>query len=676
MLQITKGEKMLNNMTIKAKLLLVILITVISLVGGSIFVNLKLDLLHDDYKKAHQINEKLNHIKSIIVGGLMINSATNVYIIDNSKSKPLNTIASGIKKVNLYVNELKKFNDSELDATLSKANGFLQSVTQTLNKAKSGQKLSKSDSKAILKYWRPFKFSLQEIAKNYTKQNSIEAQKYENTIDNNIMLIFILTGVITVVILMVLVLISNNIRESIKTLHDGVSNLTNQSNTISYVNLDSKDEIGEIATDFNKYIKSIEEMQKQDNLLIQDAKNVINRVKNGWYSQHIESSTTNPILNDFKNDVNSMIAATKDNFENVNVSLTKCSNFDYRGELVLANIEKGGVFETLINNINGLKKMVTSMLVINMENGISLQQNADSLLSNVNNLSVSSNESAAALEETAAALEEVTSNISSTTENIVKMSALANDVTNSANNGQQLATQTTSAMDEINLKVTEINEAITVIDQIAFQTNILSLNAAVEAATAGEAGKGFAVVAQEVRNLASRSAEAASEIKALVESATQGANSGKQIADKMIEGYSHLNENISTTIGLIADVESASKEQLAGLQQINDAVTSLDSKTQSNANIAAATDDIARETDILAKDILKEVDKKEFDGKVKIEIKEVTLNKSVPPVVSPQNKVITPQVKTPEIKTETKAVTPPQNLNVVTSNNDDEWESF
>ncbi|RXI27686.1 methyl-accepting chemotaxis protein, partial [Arcobacter defluvii] len=83
------------------------------------------------------------------------------------------------------------------------------------------------------------------------------------------------------------------------------------------------------------------------------------------------------------------------------------------------------------------------------------------------------------------------------------------------------------SMDEINNQVNLINEAITVIDQIAFQTNILSLNAAVEAATAGEAGKGFAVVAAEVRNLASRSAEAAKEIKAIVENATSKADQGK-----------------------------------------------------------------------------------------------------------------------------------------------------
>ncbi|WP_416224723.1 methyl-accepting chemotaxis protein [Arcobacter sp. FWKO B] len=153
------------------------------------------------------------------------------------------------------------------------------------------------------------------------------------------------------------------------------------------------------------------------------------------------------------------------------------------------------------------------------------------------------------------------------------MSSLATNVTKSANDGETLANQTTIAMEEINSQVTAINEAIAVIDQIAFQTNILSLNAAVEAATAGEAGKGFAVVAGEVRNLASRSAEAAKEIKDIVQLATAKANEGKSIANNMIQGYSELNKNISHTINLISDIENASKEQLLGIEQINDAVT-------------------------------------------------------------------------------------------------------
>ncbi|RBQ25710.1 methyl-accepting chemotaxis protein, partial [Arcobacter sp. CECT 9188] len=124
----------------------------------------------------------------------------------------------------------------------------------------------------------------------------------------------------------------------------------------------------------------------------------------------------------------------------------------------------------------------------NKSNGLTLDESSNILLENVDKLNISSNEAAARLEETAAAIEQITSNIRNNTYSIAKMSELSNDVTKSANLGEDLANQTTIAMDEINVQVNLVNEAISVIDNIAFQTNILSLNAAVEAATAGEAG--------------------------------------------------------------------------------------------------------------------------------------------------------------------------------------------
>jgi methyl-accepting chemotaxis protein-2 (aspartate sensor receptor) len=203
------------------------------------------------------------------------------------------------------------------------------------------------------------------------------------------------------------------------------------------------------------------------------------------------------------------------------------------------------------------------------------------------------------------------------------MTQLSQKLLNSSIEGEKLANQTTASMEDISSQVSEINEAISVIDNIAFQTNILSLNAAVEAATAGEAGKGFAVVAGEVRNLANRSAEAAKEIKNIVENATLKANQGKEIANSMIEGYKELNENIKNSSKLIYDIENSSKEQLLGIEQINDAVNSLDEQTQQNAQIASLTHDVAVETDEIAKMVVKKTDEKKFVGKDSIDFKKL-----------------------------------------------------
>ena len=261
------------------------------------------------------------------------------------------------------------------------------------------------------------------------------------------------------------------------------------------------------------------------------------------------------------------------------------------------------------------------MLIENKSIGLSLQNSSHILLSNVDTLNKNANITAVSLEETAASLEEMTGNIRGNTTNIAKMASFANELTSSATTGQKLATDTTVAMDEINKQVSAINDAIGVIDQIAFQTNILSLNAAVEAATAGEAGKGFAVVAQEVRNLAARSAEAAKEIKNLVENANTKANEGKSIADSMIHGYEDLNHNISKTIELIVDVEKASKEQLVGVEQINDSVNRLDHQTQENVNVTSVVQEIAKQTDEIASLIVISTNEKEFHGKENVQAK-------------------------------------------------------
>ena len=367
-------------------------------------------------------------------------------------------------------------------------------------------------------------------------------------------------------------------------LKDGFENLLHSNDTNISLSVESKDEIGEVAILFNAYMDKVRAGLKQDEKVIEEASDILEKTANGFFVYRVNQTASNPHVEDLKNRLNSMILSTKETLDKINETLRYYSEskFDYK-------INDEGIYGNLGSLTAGIKLVgnnTSEILAMVMNTGNALNESTQTLSGASNNLSTSSNQQAASLEETAAALEEITSTIQANTQATVRMSQLASNVTQSAKNGQDLANKTAISMDDINKEVSSINVAIEVIDQIAFQTNILSLNAAVEAATAGEAGKGFAVVAAEVRNLANRSAEAAREIKHIVENASKKAKEGKNISDNMIEGYKELNENISNTILTINEVAAASKEQERGIVQINDAINLLDQATQKNAQVS------------------------------------------------------------------------------------------
>jgi methyl-accepting chemotaxis protein len=382
---------------------------------------------------------------------------------------------------------------------------------------------------------------------------------------------------------------------------------------IKLINVDSKDELGSMSRIINKNIQNTKNNIQKDRDLIADTIRVASEINKGNLNVKIELGSNNPALNELKDIINEMLKTLNTNISNILTILSSYSKLDFRPKLKENNLE--GIIKELESDINILRDVITKMLVENKNIGVTLSQNASTLGKNMNYIAEAANSQAASLEETAASLEEITSNITNNNQTTSKMANYGDKLKESIKVGQDLANKTVASMEDINKQALSISEAITVIDQIAFQTNILSLNAAVEAATAGEAGKGFAVVAGEVRNLASRSADAANEIKRIVELATNKTKEGSQIAADMIDGYTVLNENISTTLSLIQNVALASKEQSAGMVQINDAVNSLDQITQKNAQNAGIANDIAQQTLKISKQIIEQVNQKEFDGK-------------------------------------------------------------
>jgi len=456
----------------------------------------------------------------------------------------------------------------------------------------------------------------------YAKITQMEKSSNENLNDTILFNIIMGAVLFLVTLILVAIVIKKVFNEPLERFEEGIISffdyLNKKSSTVQRLDDTREDELGKMAKIVNENIIRTRASIDEDRKVIDTTIAALSEFEQGDLSQRVNANTSNPALLELTRLLNQMGENLELNIKNILDVLNQYTSYNYKNKVPTKGI-KEHLLE-LANGVNLLGDATTQMLIENKKNGLTLEQSSSVLLNNVKILNTNSNEAATALEQTAAALEEVTATISSNTHNIEEMAHHANEVTSSINLGQKLASETSTAMDDIDAEVTSISEAIQIIDQISFQTNILSLNAAVEAATAGEAGKGFAVVAQEVRNLASRSAEAANEIKALVENATQKANNGKRISSEMIDGYSHLNTSISETLNIISDVEGSSKEQLSGIKQINDSVALLDRQTQQNATIASKTQEIANQTDEIAKLVVSSTDKKEFVGKESVSI--------------------------------------------------------
>jgi len=469
----------------------------------------------------------------------------------------------------------------------------------------------------VLETGYPFNAISKEL-KTITKYASAENNKsYESAllnIDNTLNTLYLIIAIVVALLFFIIIVVTNSIKKPLIIFQEGLLEffqyLNQEKKEVNLIDLHSKDELGVMAKIINENIEKTKEGIEKDRVLVDSTITCANEAKKGFLNVKIEGDTSNPTLNELKNVINKMMSVIENNISNAMNVLSMYSKYDYRHKIDTSSIK--GDFKALSEDINGLGEAISSMLVENKEIGLLLSSNANNLSKNVDTLSASANNQAASLEETAAAIEEITSRMLGSSKNIVQMTSYAKEVSSSVSQGEELASKTASSMDEINEQTNAIAEAITVIDQIAFQTNILSLNAAVEAATAGEAGKGFAVVAQEVRNLASRSAEAAKEIKELVENATQKTNDGKKISNEMINGYERLNTNIHNTLSLIDEISNSSKEQFSSMEQINDTVNKLDQVTQENAVTSEEANKVAKEVNSIAEKVVSNTNDKEF----------------------------------------------------------------
>ncbi|EJJ26894.1 methyl-accepting chemotaxis protein [Rhizobium sp. CF142] len=259
--------------------------------------------------------------------------------------------------------------------------------------------------------------------------------------------------------------------------------------------------------------------------------------------------------------------------------------------------------EQLRHDFNATIDKLSETLKTIGENAMAIADSSREIGSSADSFSKRTEQQAASIEETAAALEEITTTVNDSSHRADEAGRLVAQTKQGAEQSGTVVRKAVAAMDQIEQSSREITNIIGVIDDIAFQTNLLALNAGVEAARAGEAGKGFAVVAQEVRELAQRSATAAKEIKALINTSSELVKNGVGLVGQTGKALEEIVVQVASINSNVVAIVEASKEQATGLKEINQAVNTLDQATQQNAAMVeestAASHNLAAEADAL-----------------------------------------------------------------------------
>ncbi|PZQ64327.1 MAG: chemotaxis protein [Phenylobacterium zucineum] len=244
-------------------------------------------------------------------------------------------------------------------------------------------------------------------------------------------------------------------------------------------------------------------------------------------------------------------------------------------------------------------KLQETMGVVRGNTG-AINSGAGEITQAADDLSRRTEQQAASLEETAAALDQITATVRRTAESASHARKVVEQARAAAEESGGVVSDAVAAMSQIEASAREIGQIIGVIDEIAFQTNLLALNAGVEAARAGDAGKGFAVVASEVRALAQRSAEAAREIKTLINASSAQVGSGVELVARTGKALHDIGEQVAEITGIVGEIAASAQEQAVGLAQVNTAVNQMDQVTQQNAAMVeestAASHALAKES--------------------------------------------------------------------------------
>ncbi|UKE49361.1 MCP four helix bundle domain-containing protein [Xanthomonas translucens] len=289
--------------------------------------------------------------------------------------------------------------------------------------------------------------------------------------------------------------------------------------------------------------------------------------------------------------LNGLLQANGDSIGEVSKLLTALSHGDLTARM---HGEFEGVFASMRDDANATAEQLAAIVGRIQTAAVSINASAGEIAAGNDDLSRRTEQQAANLEETAASMEELTSTVKQNAEHARQANQLAVGAAAVASQGGAVVGQVVTTMSGIETSSKKIADIISVIDGIAFQTNILALNAAVEAARAGEQGRGFAVVASEVRTLAQRSANAAKEIKGLIDASVSQVANGSALVRQAGQTMSEIVSSVQRVTDIMSEIAAASQEQSSGIEQVNQTVTQMDETTQQNAALVEEATAAAR----------------------------------------------------------------------------------